>query len=524
MAVLNRLPVSPRFAVFALVAAFVIVRLVNAPTYTDAYYHFNAAAQVASGNGLTDEYLWNYIGVTDRLPAPSHLYWMPLTSLTAAAGMTLLNAPDSHQAAQLLFIIMLTIVGCVGYWLGRRLGGTARHAWLAGFLTLFSGFFVRFWGAIDTFTPYAFAGALCLVALGLALERGRWWLWGIGGVFAALGHLTRADGLLLLVVGAMVGLWLWDRAPLTTRLLRLAVLIAGYLLVMLPWFTRNMGEIGSLLPLGGTQAIWFDEYNDIFNYPPDASLTTLFADGIGAFAASRWEALSNNISTFVVVEGMIVLTPLMLLGLWRRRGNMLLRPFWLYALGVHLAMTFVFPYPGYRGGLFHSAAALVPFWMALAVVGLDDAVDWIAKRRRRWNAGTAKVIFSGALVVVALVLSLLGALRSSSSDDSNALYTELDALLPDDARILANDPAAIYYYTRRGGAVLPNEAPDVIAEIARVYGITHVLIEDDVLADGTLIAAIPAPLDPLLTDSPPFLTAVPLNYPYARLYAIDLSP
>jgi hypothetical protein len=521
---MNRLSVSPRFLVFALIAAFVIVRLVPAPNFTDAYYHFNAATQVASGNGLTDHYLWNYIGVPDQLPAPSHLYWMPLTSLTAALGMALLNTSDNYAAAQLFFIIMLAVVGCLSFWLGKRLGGTARHAWLAGFLTLFSGFFVRFWGAIDTFTPYAFAGSLCLVALGLALERGRLWAWAAAGAFAALGHLTRADGLLLLVVGVMVCLWLWDRKPLTARLLRLVVLVAAYLVVMLPWFARNGSEIGSPLPLGGTQAIWFDEYNDLFNYPPNASPATLFADGIGAFVASRWEALTNNLSTFVVVEGMIILTPLMLLALWRRRRDVFLRPFWLYALGLHLAMTFVFPFPGYRGGLFHSAAALVPFWMALAVVGLDDAVDWIAKRRRRWNAGTAKVIFSGALVVVALVLSFLGALRSPAGDDSAALYAELDALLPDDARILANDPAAIYYYTRRGGAVLPNRAPDVIAEIARVYAITHVLIEDEVLADGTRVAAIPAPLDPLLVDLPSFLTPVPLNYPYARLYAIDLSP
>ncbi|MCL4251506.1 MAG: hypothetical protein KJ065_25365, partial [Anaerolineae bacterium] len=82
-----------------LIAAFVIVRTVAAPTYTDAYYHFNAAAQLAGGQGLTDAYLWNYIGAPLSLPAPSHLYWMPFTSITAAAGMWLLNAPGSQGAA-----------------------------------------------------------------------------------------------------------------------------------------------------------------------------------------------------------------------------------------------------------------------------------------------------------------------------------------------------------------------------------------------------------------------------------------
>ena len=77
--------------------------------------------------------------------------------------------------------------------------------------------------------------------------------------------------------------------------------------------------------------------------------------------------------------------PLMLVALWRRRRHAFLRGFWLYALGLHLAMTFIFPFSGYRGGLFHSAAALFPWWMALGVVGLDDVIDWIAQRRRQWK-------------------------------------------------------------------------------------------------------------------------------------------
>ncbi|MFN8564458.1 MAG: hypothetical protein U0703_23210 [Anaerolineae bacterium] len=61
--------------------ALVITRgLIAAPGYTDVYYHLNAANRMASGQGLTDPYVWTYIGALDRLPMPSHLYWMPLTS------------------------------------------------------------------------------------------------------------------------------------------------------------------------------------------------------------------------------------------------------------------------------------------------------------------------------------------------------------------------------------------------------------------------------------------------------------
>jgi len=519
---MRRLPVPARFIVVALIAAFLIVRAIPAPNYTDAYYHYNAATRLASGQGLTDAYLWNYIGAPSGLPAPSHLYWMPLTSITAALGMGLLNAPGDPGAAQILFVPMLATVACVGFWLGTRLGGSKTHGWYAGLLTLLSGLFAGFWGAIDTFTPYAFAGSLCLVALGLGVERHSSGWWALAGVCAALAHLTRADGVLLLIVGFAVLLWPWDKLSLSKRFVAIAIMSAAYLIVMAPWFIRNLGLVGSPLPVGGAQAMWFRTYDEIFSFPPASSPQTLFADGIGVFVQSRWLALTQNLGTFVVVEGWVILAPFMLVGLWQRRQVLLLRPFWLYALGLHLAMTFVFPFPGYRGGLFHSAAALVPWWAALGMVGLHSAIDWVARKRRRWNPRTAKPIFSAGILLLALALTIFGILRQQAkSGDASLLMAELDAKLPDDARLMVNDPAAIYYYTGRSSVVLPNEAPDVIEDIATIYDIDYLLIEFQTLADGSRVAAIPEPLRPMLDTPPPFLTPISLEYADARLYEID---
>ncbi|MBZ0276385.1 MAG: hypothetical protein K8I60_09580, partial [Anaerolineae bacterium] len=454
------------FALLATVGAFFIVRLSSAPGYTDSYYHFNAAVRLVSGEGLTDPYLWTYIGAPDSLPAPSHRYWMPLTSLIAALGMKVFNAPGDYAAAQLPFIELLGATALTGFWLGGKLGGGTRHAWMAGLLTLFSGFFTRFWGQTDTFAPYALVGSLCLVSMGQAtspsrstsrpdnftnipanrsvvgahgraplrepnIQRGI--LFALIGLRVGLAHLTRADGVLLLIVGYVVALWPVRGERYTTILRRalpgLVVMTLVYLLVMLPWFAHNVAVGGTPLPVGGTQAIWFREYNDLFNYPPDASPGTFFADGIAPLFTTRWEAFTNNLATFIAVEGLVVMAPLMLVGLWVRRRDGFLRGFWLYALGVHLAMTLVFPFPGYRGGLLHSAAALIPWWAALGVVGLDDTVEWIARRRRQWRAGTAKVIFSAALLAVALFLSLSTGLANRVGRSTPRLYENLRATL-----------------------------------------------------------------------------------------------
>ncbi|MBC7809675.1 MAG: hypothetical protein H7175_00915 [Burkholderiales bacterium] len=553
----------PLFALIALVGAFLITRwTAEQPSYTDAFYYFNAGERLAHGQGLTDAYLWNYVVLPPELPAPSHLFWMPMPSLMVALGLTLFG--DSYAAAQIPFALMYAGVVLVGFWLGGHIGRTSRHAWVAGLLTLFSGYFTRFWGATSTFAPYGVFGALCLLCLGMGLTKSgrsmlRPYVWfAFGGVFAALGHLSRADGLLLLAVGWAAILWeiknlaqgrreaekqreeksvsqrykgtevqgedlkdFFLANPAFWRFKSVIVLTAAYLLVMSVWFVRNLNAVGTPLPVSGASAVWLTEYNDLFNYPPNVSMGRFFENGIGLLISSRWSAFTTNLATFVGVEGLIVMTPLMLIGLWRRRREAFLRPFWLYALGLHLAMTLAFPFPGSRGGLFHSAAALVPFWAALGVVGLDDVVDWIARRRRRWKANTAKLVFSVALLGLAAALSWMVSGAGRTFAATPRLYRELVQRLPADGRVMINDPSQMYYFTKLGGVSLPNAAPDVIREIAARYDIDYLLLEFEMRNGQRVAPGIPNGLLPILDNPPDFLSPVPLDTPNARLYAIE---
>jgi hypothetical protein len=156
----------------------------------------------------------------------------------------------------------------------------------------------------------------------------------------------------------------------------------------------------------------------------------------------------------------------------------------------------------------------VPFWAALGVVGIDHAVDWIAKRRRSWNARTAKRLFTGALVAFALYLSVTIGLagRVPPITQSPPLYAALIQTLPTDARVMINDPAQFYYFTGLGGVALPNEQPSTILDIARLYDIDYLILESP---GGT-----PAPLLSLFETTPDFLTPISLSSTDAKLYAI----
>jgi hypothetical protein len=291
------------------------------------------------------------------------------------------------------------------------------------------------------------------------------------------------------------------------------LVVLAYLLVMAPWFWRNLQVLGTILPAGGIQGAWFLEYNDLFNYPPDATIQTLFADGGTFFLQSRFAAIfsaNGAILNFIAVEGSILLAPFLLVAFWNRRHTLILRPVWIFAVGLHLAFTIVFTLPGIRGGLFHGAAALVPFWMVLGWAGIDDVVRLVA-RRRRWNVRTAVPVFSGGALVILLALSLVLALPRRSVVQP-PIYAAVAEILPENSLIMANDPAQLYYYTGFGGVGLPNETPEIALQIARQYGVGYLLLQQGGITDPMIFAELPA-----------FLTPIELPLDGAWLYAFELE-
>lgn len=460
-------------ALLALVIGVFMAVQLQQPGYTDAYYYFNAGQRLVQGKGLTDAAIWTYIGAPTGLPIPSHLYWMPLASLVSAGGM--LIGGSTFHAAQILFLPLYVGLVLVGFGLGAALGKSRRIAWLAGLLTLFSGFFMPYWLNTDTFALYGLVGSLSLITMGLGRKSGNWRWFALSGALAGFAHLTRADGLLLIVVLVIVALW----PGLTRRQALIGVMIGivGYLVVMTPWFIRNLNAVGMLLPVGGFQTAWMRSYDEIVNYPPGADLQQFLAWGLPNIVASRWEAFIQNLETFIAVEGMIAFTPLMLIGFWRRRNNALLSGFWLYALGLHAAMVLVFAFPSWRGALLHSASALLPFWTALGATGLDDVLIW-ASKRRHWPLKQSRWFFGGALLLWAIFLSVrtfVGKTTGSSDPQIAAKYQQLG--VPQDAVVMINDPPALYYFTGMSSVVVPNAPPNEICTVAVRYGVSYVVLE-----------------------------------------------
>jgi 4-amino-4-deoxy-L-arabinose transferase-like glycosyltransferase len=407
---------------------------------------------------------------------------MPLPSLLAALGY---GTADSFRGAQWPFWLLAGLLPLLTFAISLKLSGERWQAWTAALFTVAGGFYAHWLSQPATFAPFAWAGGLGLYAMAQG-SRGakgwkRWVWWLLAGVMAGVAHLTRADGVLLL----LVGVWVWllgrgGRRKLIERFQSLGLLILGYLLVMGGWFIRNWQVLGRPLPTVGTQTIFLRDYDDLFAYGRSFDLQFFLDWGWGNIIQSKLSGLSVAGQTFIAVSGLIFLVPFIVWAWWRLgRGEKRewLRPFTWYTLALYGTMSLVFTLPGERGGLFHSSAAMWPWMMALAAAGIGLAVDWFAARLPHWQPERAKRLFSIIFVVIAFVLSFFIGLARADSDQLGQIYEAIGSQLPPDAVVMVGDAPGFYYHTGITAVSIPNEPIDVLLQAAAQYGVTFLVLD-----------------------------------------------
>lgn len=481
-----------------LVVAVLAASLQAVPGYMDASYYYAGAQRLAAGQGVSEPYLWNYLNDPTGLPVPSFGYWMPLVSLVAAAGITLLPA-EGFWPARLFFILMAGLIPVLAAALSYRLVGRVALAWLSGILALFPGFYLAYLTTTDAFAIYMLAGGMIFWIAARPPSAGRWQ----GGLtLVALGllagamHLARADGIIWLpaaLAAAAYRAWPGGRRRGWRQLVvQLGLVLAAYLAVMAPWFWRNAQQWGSLFPPGGSRTLWLVEYEQTMIYP--ASLLTPAAwmeAGWSVHAAARWEAFINNLQSTVAVQGGIVLLPFVLAGLWKLRSCFVVRlaaGMWLLTFAI---MTLVFPFAGTNGAYFHSGAAFQALWWALAPLGLQIVVLWLA-RLRRWERAQQVFRFVSILLVAVGVLLSAGLFWTrviGSAPDgwnwtrSDAHYRQVEQRLADlgarpGQRVMVNDPPTYYLSSGREAIVIPDGGDQMLLAAARQFQIDYLILED----------------------------------------------
>jgi 4-amino-4-deoxy-L-arabinose transferase-like glycosyltransferase len=508
--------ITPRFwpDMAALLALALVVRAATAlplrvPGYMDAYYYYVGAERIVAGYGLTEPYIWNYWLEPLRLPAPAFQYWLPLTSFIMVPFLALLG--PSFRAAHVPFVLLSALLPLIAYRVSFILAPARRRAILAGLLTIFTPFYMKYWVSTDNFTPFALCAGLALLTMRRAVERQdlRWYA--AAGALVGLGHLARADAPLLLAVLALAGLWPAGAAESLRRrwkpsLAGLALAVAAYGLVLLPWLMHNISAMGAPFNPVGARTIFLRDYDDLYSYGRPIDLASYLAWGWPAILRSKLDAAGANLITVTVVFLLLFMAPLAAWEMWARRRETLTRLVGWYLLLLYLTMTLIFTFPGPRGSLLHSGGALLPFLLAYAAGGLERAIAWAARRRATWDVTRACRVFGAGSLLIAVIASAFVYARAvwAGGDSQQAWNTHddgyriVDAWLdaqgaPADAPIMVVNPPAFYYFARRPAIAIPNEPPETIAAVCARFGAGYLLLE----------ANRPRPLDALFAGAAP---------------------
>lgn len=543
-----------RFRPYLLLTFLVLLlRLVTAlplerAGYMDASYTQHVGSNLARGRGFTQDVVWNYLEGQKTIPGPSNLYWLPLPAVLAGGAMALFGV--SYHAAQVPFVFLSLIPPLLAFYLARRLYGRDDYAWVAGLLTACSGFYMIYWVSPDNFTPFAVTADLALlcIAFGVLEHQAKYFF--LAGVFAGLAQLARADAVLLLLVIPI--LWVWrgrmefaatrtslpaqtpgassnasgriefaaTRTPslpaqtpgapssaagrfrdfVAARVRRgspqLLIASAGFLLVLAPWLARNALTIGAPFAPGSARTLWLLNYDEFFRY--DVSRLTLarYLDwGIGNILASKWNALGFILLVLLFGVWQIYLAPFAVIGFWKMRARVELQAALVYLALLVLAMAFVFTFPATHGSMLHSASALVAYGAVAVPPGLDAAIAWMAKRRRRWNVAQAQTFFRYSAVALAIFFSLFlyaqgvwippgnGAtspLWNQRDVEYAAIDRELDARgVPDEIPVITVDPPSFSNETGRRAIYMPTESIDAIFDAARQFGARYLVLQYD---------------------------------------------
>ncbi|MGD8848222.1 MAG: glycosyltransferase family 39 protein [Anaerolineales bacterium] len=405
-----------------------------------------------------------------------------MTSLIGALAMSVMG--ESFQTAQVPFLVLTALLPLFTAYYSYSIHHDRRAAFLAGLLASVPGFFLPYFMTTDMFILYAWIGTIYFWSMHRAQRQRSRVMWLITGLSVGVAHLSRADGLLFMI--PLIYYLSMDKNRFFSRA---SLVIAGYLLVMGPWFYRNWTIYGSVMPPGTQSALWLRSYEDLFRYPAsDLSRQYLFKAGWNELIVTRLSALWINLQRIIGENGLIFLLPFMLAGFidqWKLR---IVRSAALYWIVLIFVMSFIFPFAGAQGGTFHSSAALMPTLWMLVPFGLRRIISWVGARRG-WNIPQATINFSWIFVFLAGLFTAgvyikrvygFGLPQKAWGSDFRTykmVGEELDSIEPDVEIVMVNNPPGFFGATGIRAIVVPSGGLNSLRQAIEDYSVDYLLLD-----------------------------------------------
>jgi len=484
------------------------------PGNIDADYYFMGGVRLAQGHGFTENYIWNYLNDPSSLPQPSHSYWLPLASILSAIGMWLTGS-QSFTAGRLVFIVLSVLITPLTTALAYRLTSRRDLALFAGLLSLFSGFYLPYLPVTENYSVFMVLGTLYFLSMDRLAQRHserseeslplhqRPFAGAQGdmpkahnisylilGILSGLMSLARSDGIIwLFLTFLIIAVRYWmDEVPrlskpkIASTLINLSFALGGFLLIMLPWYLRNIAVFGAPMSISTRRAFWLTDYYQTFIYPASQlTYQNWLASGWNAILALRVSAFQRALYNIIVVQGVFILIPFILLGAWKlRKQSQVQLGLVAWALLI-FAFTVVFPMAGVRGSYYHAVSALQPLLWVLAPVGLDVLTQKLL------NLKSYQWIFQATLVLIVCMISYssVNALVITNGWQRGELtYPKVEEFLlgqniqPSEPVMVINPPGYTMM-TGRPAVVFPYGGEEAILDVARKFNAKFIILKQD---------------------------------------------
>lgn len=462
------------------------------PAYADSSYYVEVARSLASGQGLSVDFVWIFAEVGGTLPADpvlpvaSNAHWLPLASFIQAPFVAVLG--PTAIASALPMVLIGSLAAPLTFAIARDVGAS-RHVQLgASVLAAIPAAGLVFMSQPENFAlfPPLVAATLWLAARGL---RGDVRAYVLAGLLVGLASLARNDAFLL---GAAVGLifvidrvraWRAHRPP-NLPLFAAVACFGLFMAVLGPWWVRQYLEFGSISPTSsGGQALWLTEYRQWNSTTATTTFEAFMAQGWGTILSTRLTGLIGSLANFAVLISSIILVPLIPIGAWARRRSDDFLPYFLFFAILLAGATIIFPLHVPGGAFIHTAVGLGPHSYILGLEGVAIAISAIARRRPSWDPRVATPLFTWAVVVfVAGSAFLYAPTVWASWEETRAprrtLAAELERMgVPMTDRLMTIDAGGFKYWTGRGGVVSPDDPLERIEAVARGYDIRWLVLE-----------------------------------------------
>ena len=481
------------FAVLYLVSfcLFLLIAVMRADSgYMDESYYLLTARNLSEGYGFQENILWNFMDDPVGLPHPSHLYWMPLVSIIAAGGMKI--AGSTYLSAVVPLTLIAALIPPVTYIAGKRWLKDQFWALVGAICALFGGYYLLYYSAVDGFSLYMLLGVAYFMAISQLFQQqtGKQLLLNgvFAGVFAGLLHLTRADGLLwamMIPVFFAAAFFLngKEKTHLGRYILGTACSLFVYVLLLAPWFYRNIQLSGSLTAAGSSHSMFLTQYNELFVYPTSTLTFSRWIDsGLGELLRHRLNAAGTNLLSLLGVQLLIIQLPFAIIGIRKHWKSSWVKVNVFGLVLLFLFLTVIFPFAGQRGSYFHSNTAFQIFLWVMSVIGLREAASRLPLKEgldRNLFEKFIGISFLVLLLLVTVVLSgsKIDGLRAGVDEMEQIVITLQELEIGQDEIILINDPATLNWVSERPAVVIPGGDETMMLAVMEHYGVHYVVLQ-----------------------------------------------